>query len=213
MSLNVVTLIGHCWPLLHATSASDAVFFTDGELTRSFAEHLKRLAQNFGVFVIRDVVSVILVQGTPTYNAPPRHLSTLHVAVDDLPLVASSTAELELLSETYRVTEVAVDKSIRRFYEDKIGVNKIGFQPVPNAALAGEMAEVIFHQFPCSIDEAHTDVVIDAPAVFGDYLEARVIGDAYARESDLQLPEVAQACKQLAALYEAAFSQYWSSAQ
>ncbi len=213
MSLNVQTLISNCWPFLHATSASDAVFFTDAELTRSFADHLKRLAQNFGVFIVRDAVTVSLTQGQAVYDAPPRHLSTLHVAVGGKPLVAGSTAELELLSETYRTTEVVTGKTIRRFYEDKSGFNQIGFQPVPNAALAGEIAEVIFHRYPCNLDEQHTDVAIDAPKVVGDYLEAKVIGDEYSHESDLQMPEVAQVCKQLAALYEATWSQYFGSSQ
>lgn len=214
MSPIVTTLIARIWPVLHAADAADSVFWSDEEITGYFKEALKRLAQRFGMFVARDTTSITFVQGTAVYNQPARHLSTLHVAVEGRPLVASSTSEMESRDSQYETRQVAVGKRIRDWYEDKLsGLNKLGFRPVPNAAIAGLSPEVIFHQFPCSLDAAHTEVAIDAPAVVGDFLWARVIAEAYGKEGDMQMPEVAQSARAFADLYEGLFSHYWGMAQ
>ncbi len=213
MSLNITTLIQNLWPFLHASNAADAVFWPDSELTRYFAESLKRLAQRIGIFVARDTTSITFVAGTAIYDAPARHLSTLHVASEGRPLTASSTKELEARDSLFQTRQVAATKHIRDWYSDKIVTNKIGFTPVPSAALAGLHPEVIFHQFPCNLDSAHTDVAIDAPVVCGDYLEFCVIAEAYGKEGDLQMPEVAQSAKAFADLFEATFKHYWGMSQ
>jgi hypothetical protein len=209
MSIDVTSLISHCWHPLHATGQSDAVYFTDAELTRYFAEHLKRLAQRFGVFVVRDTQSITLVQSTAVYNTPPRHISTLFVSLNNSPLIASSTKELELQNPNFQTTQ----GTPKRWYQDKVGANRIGFQPVPDAGSDSDQPEVILHQYPCNLDVGHTDVDIEAPNFVGDYLETQILGECYSKESDQAMPEVAKSCRELAGLYESVIENYWGMAQ
>lgn len=201
MAVPLSTILGNLYPQLHAIANSDLVFTNDDELKRFLSDCVKRLAEDFGVFIVRNATQIVLFQGQAQYPAPPRHLSTLHISIDGLPLVAASTLELELRDENYLVTQ----GTPRRWYQDKIGTNRIGFQPVPDAGSAGKIAEVIYHQFPCSIEDG-----IDTPRVFVDYAEAVAAGEAYMKESDFQIPESAQSFKQLAQLFEAAAAQYWN---
>ena len=210
--MTIASLTTNLLPLLHSDSVANLVWWTQNQLTRWTSDALKRLAQNFGLFVIRDTTSILLIQSEPLYDAPPRHLSTLHVAVNNRPLKASSTHELEMRDVNYRTTEAAVDQHVRRWYSDKVGANTIGFQPVPGIEDDGENAEVIFHQYPC-FEENDVNVAIEAPAFVGDYLEAVVLGEARACESDAQMVETAQAAKSIASLYESIFTQYWKGAQ
>lgn len=213
MSLDLTTLITRTWPALHAANAADSVFWSDAELTRYYAEHLKRLAQKSGMFVERDTLSITFATGVALYDCPTRHLSTLHVAVENRPLVASSTKEAELRDSQFQTRQVATGGRVRDWYEDKAGANRIGFRPVPSAAFVGLHPEILYHRFPCNLDIAHTSVTIDAPAVVGDYLWAVVVAEAYGREGDCQMPEVAESCKALGELIEAVCDHYWGGSQ
>ena len=212
--LNVTTLIANCWPALHAASAADVVFTDDPIITRAIADCLKRLAQQFGVFVVRDV-GTVLVQGTAVYNAPVRHVSTLHIAILETgrPLIPSSTKEQELRNGTFATTQATATAPIRYWYSDKIGINKIGLSPVPGLLDVGNHLEVIFHQYPCNLDPAHLDPNIRAPKWVGDYCEAVALSEQYSKESDFQIPESAQGYKQLAMLYEQLIPVSWGRAQ
>jgi hypothetical protein len=212
--LSVSTLIANLLPGLHSDSLANLVAWTDEELTRIIADALKRLAQEYGVFVIRDI-TIVLVQGTAVYGAPTRHVSTLHIAIleSGRPLIPSSTKEMELKSSSFATTQAAVATPIRYSYSDKSGANKIGLVPVPGALDAGKHLDVIFHQFPCNLDAAHTDVDIRAPKFVGDWAEAVATSEAYGKESDFQMPETAQSCKTLAMLYEQVIGQLYGVAQ
>lgn len=212
--LNVTTLISNCLPGLHASSAADLIAWTDAKLTIRFADALKRLAQDFGVFVVRDV-AIVLVQGTAVYSAPARHISTLHIAIleSGRPLIPSSTKEMELKSGTFATTQAAAATPIRYWYSDKSGVNKIGLVPVPGVADVGNHLDIIYHRYQCDLDAAHTVVDIQAPKFVGDWAEAVVNSECYGEESDLQIPESAQSYKQWAMLYEQVMSSLWGGAQ
>jgi hypothetical protein len=103
-----------------------------------------------------------------------------------------------------------VARPVKRWYEDKMAFNTIGFHPVPSTASgAGLLPEVVYHAYPCEIE----DDGISAPGFVGDYLEFQAIGEAYSKESDLQMPEVAQAARGIAALYESIIGNLWGPAQ
>jgi hypothetical protein len=210
--MTILELTTNILPVLHSDSVANLVWWSQNEITRWFSDAFKRLAQNYGLFVVRDVTAISLIQGEPLYDAPPRHLSTLHVAVGNRPLIADSTHALELRDADYQVTEAPVDEHVQRWYSDKVGANMIGFQPVPGVEDDGENAEVIFHQYPC-YDEGDLNETIDVPLFIGDYLEAVVIGEAYSCESDAQCVEIGQAARALAGLYTEIFASYWKGAQ
>lgn len=213
MSLDVTQLITATWPILHSDNSADAIFVDDAEVTRYFADKLKKLAQRFGVFIARDTSFVTLFNGQQIYNLPPRHLSTMHVAYQGSALCASSTKELEALDDDFQGTGATAQNPISRFYEDKMGINKIGFYPVPGAADNGNQVEEIFHQYPCNIHESHLDNTINAPLFVGDYLQMGVVEECYKKESVFEMVEVAQGAGQLAQLYEQVMTAYWGGAQ
>jgi hypothetical protein len=209
VSLNVNTLISNLLGPLHSDTTGHLVFWSDGELTRFFDEAAKRHAKLAGVFVVRDTTSITLVQGTAVYDTPARHVATLHVALDGVPLIASSSSELELLDDAYKTTQ----GTPAYWYEDKEGANKIGFYPVPDATAAGKHPELIIHQLQADLDETHSNATISAPAVTGDYLEAVVLGEAYGKESDARMPETSAGMKQLAKLYEQLYADLYGAYQ
>jgi len=212
MALNVETLIGDLWPIFHATSGSDVVFTSDAELTDFFADWLKRFAENYGAFVTRDTDSIVFVSGTGIYTTPTLHLDTMQVTYGK-PLNASSTHELECLDDAYQTAAATTQAPVSRWYADKNGPNVIGFYPVPALADAGNSPEVIYHGYPCNLDEAHESTAINTPAAVGDYLEFKVIAEAYLKESDFEMPEVGGTCNGIASLYEQIFGAYWGRAQ
>lgn len=214
-ALNATTLISNMLAPLHTDSAANAVFTTDSELTRFLDEALKNLARKFLVFVVRSTTAIDPVQGTVTYNAPSRHICTLHLtllpdgsAANAQPLTASSTTELEGLDEAYSTTQGTPEY----FYLDRSGINKIGLYPVPNAAAADDTIEIIYAEFPATLDEAHPGSDIPTIQTIADMLEADVIRAAYAKESDFALPEVAKNLEGLVNLYNSAIGQYWGMA-
>lgn len=209
MSLNVTTLISNLLGPLHSDTTGNLVFWSDGELTRFFDEEVKAHARKHGVFVVRDTTSITLVQGTAVYDAPARHVDTMHVALDGVPLVASSAGELQLLDDAFKTTQ----GTPQYWYADGEGQNRIGFYPVPNLAAAGKHPELIIHEYPADLDEAHDNTAIPVPACTGDYLEAVVLGEAYGKESDARLPETSAGMKTLAKLYEQLSEHLWGTAQ
>lgn len=209
MSVDPQDLISNMWPMLHASSEADAVFVTEADLMRYLSDAIKSFAQRFGCFVVRHE-NRVLVQGTLYYDAPPRHLSTLHIAILETgrPLVASSTKEQELRSNSYATTQATALKPIRWWIQDKAGVNQIGVVPVAGALDAGNHLEVIYHSYPCEIEEG-----IETTLVWGDYLEAKAMQAAYEPDSDFSIPEAAQSYAALAALYENVAQSLWGRSQ
>lgn len=207
--LDVDDLIAHLWPQLHATSEADAVFVDRDTLVRYISDAIKDFAQKYGCFVVRHA-NRVLVQGQLYYDAPPRHLSTLHIAILETgkPLVASSTKEQELRSTSYDTTQATTAKPMRWWIQDKAGVNQIGIVPVPGVADAGNHLEIVYHRFPCEIEEG-----IETIKTWGDYLEACAMSMAYEPENDFQIVETSKSYRTLADLYEQVAVQYWQKAQ
>lgn len=208
MTIPLATLQSGLWPDLHATGESDAVFVTAADLERVISDRLKGLAMDYGIYVVRDIAFITLVAGRAVYDLPPRHLSTIHVAHQGRPLVASARAELERLDVNYQTTPATALKLVRRWYQDKHGFNRLGFHPVPAVADAGSKVEVIYFRYPCEVDAG-----IDGPLIIGDLLHLLTLGDVYSRESDFSQPETAQSAHAVAQLMTAQFANLWGMAQ
>jgi hypothetical protein len=213
MSFDVNDLLAALYPQLHAEAEADLVFWDNNELVRYMADAQKRFVQKYGVRVVRDVTSIELDQGIATYAAPPRHLSTIHVAIEGRALRASSAVELTRRDRLYQDTESSATSPIRWWYTDTIKHNRIGVYPVPGAVDDGKKLEVIYHQYLCGPDIDLSDAVIDAPLWFGDYMELSALAEAYGREGDGQMVESAQAIRQILELYHMAAEKYWGKAE
>lgn len=209
MVLSVATLITQLYPQLHGSSEADLVFTDDDDMVRLFSDAIKNLAQRFGVFVLRHI-NRSLVQGQLYYDAPPRHLSTLHVAILETgkPLAASSTKEQELRSTAYETTQATAAKPIRWWIEDKAGVNRVGIVPLPGADDSGNHWDMVYHAYSCNVLEG-----IETNHTWGDYLSHVVMADLWTPESDFSIPESAKGYRALANLYEAVAEKLWNKAQ
>ncbi len=208
MPLDINDLLSNLLGPLHSDSFANLVWWSEGELTRFFDETVKRLGYRAGVFAARNTNGVTLVAGTATYALPARTIDVLHVSLSGAPLIASSTSELEMLDDTFQSTEGTPSY----WYADRSGL-KIGFYPVPNTAAGGLSPELIIHQLPEELDEAHVVDEVPVPAPVGDYLEMAVLMRAYAKESDAALPEVAANLQQMIALVEQAMRGLYGEAQ
>jgi hypothetical protein len=237
MSLIVpTTLLNNILPMLHAAGTANLVWWTDGQLHRWFADHVKRHAEAHGVFVLRDATAT-LVAGTATYDAPADHLDTIHVAItsgasgdDALDLESDDSLLLEsgdeILLESATVTSSAAglvassttelealddayattQGTPTRWYPDRIGANMIGLYPVPSAS--GATLEVIYHGFPCDLSSGFF-----GPAVAGNYLELAVFAEAVGCESDGQMVESAANARQVMSLMDEVTQMYYGRTQ
>lgn len=213
MSLNVTTEIAALLPMLHAASLSDLVFWSDAEITRYYHDRLLAHAQQFGVFVARDVTTVTLVQGTATYALPAGLLDVMHVALDGVPLIPATTNELEAEDDLFATTQATLTAPIKRWYSDRIGQNRVGVQPVPAAGDAGKHLDIIYHGYVCDLDPAHTVTAINVPAPIGVLLKMQVLAECYGAESDGRMPEVARSALGLASLLEQVTAGYYGVSQ
>lgn len=208
MTTPLSTIQSDLYIQLHSTSQSDAIFVSDSELEKVISDRIKDLAKQFNLYIVRDATFITLVAGQAVYDLPPRHASTLHVALNGLPLIPSSTHELEARDRAFETTAATAAKPIARWYEDKSGFNQIGLHPVPAVADAGSDLEVIYAQWPCEVTDG-----IDGPRYLADLLELLTLGDAFSRESDFSQPESAQAAKALASLYMEVMDDLYGGAQ
>lgn len=195
------TLIANLTPLLHSDSIANAVFWTNAECVAWLDEAVKRLARSFCVLVVRDT-SISTANGTAKYTLPTRHISTVHVAVDNKPLRAATTHELVARDGSFETTAAGANGPTH-WYQDKITIDQIGFYPVP---IATKTVAIIHTQFPATVTDGAN---IDVPAVIGDYLEYWVLREAYNKESDARLVECAQQLGEVLGLLDREFAAMW----
>lgn len=207
MALNVTNLITNVLPLLHTDSAANAVFTTDSELTRFFDEALKAHARKHCVFVKRDTTTVTFASTQAAYDLPARCLAVMHVALANVPLLSSSSYELEVLTD-FLTSELGTPTY---WYTDRAGSGKIAFYLVPTTPDVGNHPEIIYMEYPADLDTAHVNTDVPVPQPVGDYLELAVLRAAYAKESDFALPEVAQNITSLLELFDRAIVNLWGA--
>lgn len=203
---NRITLIT---PHLHATSIGQAEFWDDAEITRFFDEQVKEYAKTVQAFVVRDNTSIVLVESQAAYSYPDRAVSIIAIALDGVPLIASTSDEMEALDDDYQTAEGTPEY----WYPDKGGVNSFGLYPVPDGDADGKALDCLYHEYSADLDEEHENSVIPVHAVVGDYLELRVLGEAYNKESDGALPESARSARMVATIYSEALMQLLGGSQ
>jgi len=194
--------------MLHATSQLDAVWWNDLMLTRYSQDILRLLSQRVAVSVTRDTTSVVTVQGQATYAAPPDFLDTIHIYFKGLPLRPASTQQIERLdSMGFQTTQ----GTPLWWYMDKIGENRIGLYPVPDANSAGTALEIIFHSFlACTLTPTS---VLNAPIAIQDFLCAALLARAYNDENDSRMLDVANGASKIAQIIHELAENYYGKAQ
>ena len=201
---SVNTIITATLPDLHTDSTANLVWWTKAELIQWADEALKRAAQKFCLFLARDV-SQTTSAGVGFFNRASRHLATLHVAIGNRSLRASSQQELNAFDSDYLSTRGDPEE---RWYEDKMATTT-GYQPLTTVAAAGRTIRALYTEFPAELDTAELNTTIPGPLCFGDYIQNAIRAEANSKESDAAMPEVAKHDRELMALYESVFSYYW----
>ena len=200
-SIKVSDILTDLYPRLHAAGATDLIWWTAAEIVEYMTASLERLAQMAGVFVERSVATT--VNGTAVYSLPVGHVSTIHVTYNGQPLRSASASELIALDPAYATTT----GTVKRWYEDTIGLMSIGLQKVPDAA---NTLAIIHHAV---LGELTSDGSIPVPDVIGTYLEDLALADCYGKQSDASMPETAVFLRTKAGIIEQALKQYYGEAQ
>lgn len=204
MAVSVTTLISRLLPDLHTDVITNSVSWTECELIVWADSAVKRLARLAGVFVTRDT-SITAATSTATYALPSRHLSTIRVTLNGSPLVSADTHSLSAKTGTFESTT----GTPKRWYGDKITVDRIGLEPVPNSGSNGHTLAVIYHSYPTELDCPKVNTSIPVPAAVADYIESCMLMEANLKESDLGCPEVSQHLKEHTAFIESVILNYW----
>lgn len=205
---SITTITNNLLPRLHASSTSNLVFWSATELTAFGDESIKYLGRIAGVNVARGTIS--LSNGTAQYDLPSRHVSTIRVTHNGVPLRPSSTEELEYLDSSYRSTS----GTPTYFYQDKQGFGKISFYPAPNTAAAAQTLAITYHEWPAELDSGGSNTTIPGPTVIaGDWVQTRIHAEAVGKESDGAIPEVAAHLREKLQMLESIIVDLWGRAQ
>ncbi len=119
-----------------------------------------------------------------------------------VPLRPSNQMELEARDPAFATTAGAPN----HWYEDLVGLRTIGVAPVPVAAVA---LPLIYSAWPQEVDVAKSNILVQAPAPVKGYLAFSVLAQAYGRESESEMPDVAQHAAARVAFYEEIFTRYY----
>ncbi len=186
---------------LHSGTLGDLVMWTECELIQWIDAAVKKLARTAGIFAGRSL-DTVTAQGTATYALPAQHISTLHASYDARPLRPASTGELAARDSKWQTRQ----DSPQRWYQDAIGLGLIGLAPVPDDA---QPLWIIYHGWPQTVDCAGANTTVPLLACLEPYIELEVIAAAYTKEGDGYAPDIAQAARSLAGIYEGAARAYW----
>ena len=191
---DTTAVIDNLLPSLHAAVRADLSPWSEGDLVQWMDEGLKRLARLVALFVVRDT-GTSTAAGVATYALPANHVATLHVSVNGVTLRSGNMAELEARDPAFRTMAGIPD----HWYEDLIGLATLGLTPVPNTA---QTIGTVYASWPDALDVAKTQTMVSAPSPLKGYLAMQVLAEAYGREGDMEMPDVAQHCKARMRMYE-----------
>lgn len=198
------------YPTLNAQGAGDLVWWYDAEIYAWLDEAAKRLARNTGSFIERDT-SIALVAGTPTYDLPARHISTVHVSAGNRLMTPTNAQELEALDAVFLDShESAASPLPRKYLHDADGLDKIRVYRKPGAGVTGQLG-LVMHRFPASVAQGSSVVALPQP--FREYFTFFVLGEARSKESKGAMPEVGAWFRELAGMVEQVAMDYYGSAQ
>lgn len=197
--MNLTATIAACWPLLNATSETDAVFWTAAELWQFADEEAKRLARGGTVFV--ETASQSTVIGGGSYSLPPRHMATIEAVAGTQALRAGSVEELAARDRDW-ATRTGAQPS--HYAQDSNGLDLITLYPAPLSVMALAILHV---QHPSEVAVGSPSVT--APEVLRDEFFFATLAGARGKETPGAMPDVAKWCGGVAALYREVVSGLW----
>lgn len=202
--LDTSTVITALLPALHSDTIADLYFWSQADLIQWLDDAVKRLARKAGVFVERST-SALSSAGIATYSLPADCVAVLHQSYLTTPLRAAGMIELESRDPDYRTTPGTPD----HWYEDQLGDYTIGFSPVP--VNTGDSMPIIYTALAPNLDVELINTLVTAPVPLAGYLAMSVLGEAYGREGEMEMADLAAHCKGRVAMYEAMMAEYYGS--
>jgi hypothetical protein len=200
--LDTTEVIDSLLPALHTDTRANLYWWTEADLIQWMDEALKRLARQACVFVERST-ALASVAGEAIYPLPDAQQATLHVSYLTAPLRSAGTMELEGRDPNYQTTPGMPD----HWYEGLQGDYMIGLTPVP--VNAGDAIPLIVAIYPPELDTAKLNTLVTAPYPLKGYLEVSVLAEAYGREGEMEMQDLAGHCRSRADMYEQIFQTYY----
>ncbi|HLG99828.1 MAG TPA: hypothetical protein VKX49_26195 [Bryobacteraceae bacterium] len=193
-------------PQLNAASGLDLVFWTSTELYQWFDEAGQRLARTAGVFVSRDTsLTTSFSQGT--YNLPASQVATIQADLNGTVLSPRTVEELEYLDASWPTTQGQPVS----FVQNVQGLGLIAVYPAPDANNSGLTIGLVLHAYPPTI--ASGTPIVAAPQCIREYFTLSAIAEARAKETKMQMQEVAGWLRQLTGWMEQVIEGYWGEAR
>ncbi len=189
---NIVARLG-----LNSVAELLTSLWTADELAQYADDEMKRLARDFGLFVQLGAIAVNA--GQPSYPLPADATTVVQAVFNKLVLRPASVGEIESLDGAWLTATGTPSRWI-----PEIGIDTIRLYPAPTAG--GTLDLVYFATAP----ETGTDTALRGFCqALGDFVEWVSVAEARRRESDAQMPEVAQVLDALAILYRTAIQSCW----
>jgi len=193
-------------PQLNAGGPNDLIFWTTDELYQYFDEASQRMARTCGVFAVHDT-SLTSVVSQGAYTLPIDQVSTIQVDLGGNVLRARTVQELEAFDANWPATQGPPTA----FVQDTQGVTQIVLYPAPDSNNSGKTIGLVIHVVPGTINFSLR--FLSAPQCVREYFTFHAIGEARAKETKMQMQEVAGWMRQLTGWMEQVIEGYWGEAQ
>jgi hypothetical protein len=196
-------IVANIYARLGLNSAAElAPVWTFDEVSEYVDDELKRLARDHGLFV-RIAPPIATNANQAQYTLPSDCLAVVQAAFNNALLRPATVREAEALDANWTASTAAAPK---RWLSD-VGADEIRIYETPTGAGTLDLVYL-----GCAPDVGPTAERGLSPAI-ADLLEFVCVAECRRRESDAQMPEVAQVLDSLAGLYRTAIASYWGGGQ
>jgi hypothetical protein len=186
-------------PDLRSDTMANLTWWGESELYRYANNQLQELGKAIPIWTrITDFTTVAL---TTTYPLPARTVDVLGVYLDGRRIDPLTADELDANDSTWRRRG---GEKPRRYTLD-LANSQITLTDIPDAAY---QVILIYTETPAEI--AAGSATVAGPATLPDLTQLATIQQAYQRQSEASMPDVAAAANVLRELYQAGFSAYYA---
>lgn len=186
-------------PDLRSDTMGNLTWWTEAELYRYANNQLQELGRAIPCWTL--VTSLSTVALTATYNLPARTVDVLGVYLDGRRLDPVTADELDAGEASWR----ASGGDTPRRYTLDLANAQITLIGIPSAV---HQVILIYTETPAEIALGFSTVA--GPAVLPDLTQLAVLQQAYTRQSESAMPDVAAAANILRELFQAGFSAYYA---
>jgi hypothetical protein len=186
-------------PDLRAGTMADLTWWTEAELYRYANNQLQELARALPCWVKLATFSTSF-NDVATYALPARTVDVLGVYLDGRRLDPMTADELDAERGAWRA---AGGETPRRYTLDLTN-SQIILSEIPGAAYS---VIVIYTESPAEISSGAA--IVAGPAALADLVQLATIQQAYTRQSESAMPDVASAANLLRELVMAGFGAYY----